>query len=152
MVLCCQNHSDLLWEKIVLVIEKKFGSSRLKAENSQEQFIWTAIFKTEWLFNFLRFIRSYTLEQLEFKMEKSLGFRNLQEKIENKRSYFFLLMLGSALCIMSCNLVCSGVIMATTCFNESSSSLDCVNFINFWKKENIIFWKKICENTAVDYN
>ena len=64
------------------------------------------------------------------------------EKLENKRSYFFLLMLGSALCIMSCNLVCSGVIMATTCFNESSSSLDCVNFINFWKKKRYPILKK----------
>ena len=33
MVFCYQNCSDLLWEKIVLVIEKNFGNSRLKAEN-----------------------------------------------------------------------------------------------------------------------
>ena len=130
MVLCCQNCSDLLWEKLLKF--KAEGREFCKILRSLEQFIRTAIFETEWLFNFLKFIRSYTLEQLG----------NLQEKLENKRSYFFLLMLGSALCIMSCNLVCSGVIMATTCFNESSSSLDCVNFINFWKKENIIFWRK----------
>ena len=30
-----QNCSDLLWEKIVLVIEKNFWNSRLKAENLQ---------------------------------------------------------------------------------------------------------------------
>ena len=30
---CYQNFSDLLWEKIVLVIEKIFWKSRLKAEN-----------------------------------------------------------------------------------------------------------------------
>ena len=29
MVFCYQNCSDLLWEKIVLVIEKNFGNSRL---------------------------------------------------------------------------------------------------------------------------
>ena len=33
MVFCYQNCSDLLWEKIVLVTEKNFGNSRLKAEN-----------------------------------------------------------------------------------------------------------------------
>ena len=36
MVLCYQNCSDLLWEKIVLVIEKNFRSSRLKAKNLQK--------------------------------------------------------------------------------------------------------------------
>ena len=35
MVFCCQNCSDLLWEKIVLGIEKNFWNSRLKAENFQ---------------------------------------------------------------------------------------------------------------------
>ena len=35
MVFCYQNCSDLLWEKIVLVIEKNFWNSRLKAENFQ---------------------------------------------------------------------------------------------------------------------
>ena len=38
MVFCYQNCSDLLWEKIVLVIEKKFWNSRLKPENLQK--IW----------------------------------------------------------------------------------------------------------------
>ena len=33
MVFCYQNCSDLLWEKIVLVIEKNIWNSRLKAEN-----------------------------------------------------------------------------------------------------------------------
>ena len=33
MVFCYQNCSDLLWEKIVLVFEKNFLNSRLKAEN-----------------------------------------------------------------------------------------------------------------------
>ena len=36
MVFCYQNCSDLLWEKIVLVIEKNFWNSRLKAENFQK--------------------------------------------------------------------------------------------------------------------
>ena len=35
MVFCYQNCSDLLREKIVLVIEKNFWSSRLKAKNMQ---------------------------------------------------------------------------------------------------------------------
>ena len=35
MVFCYQNCSDLLWGKIVLVIEKNFWNSRLKAENLQ---------------------------------------------------------------------------------------------------------------------
>ena len=35
MVFCYQNCSDLLWEKIVLVIEKNFWNLRLKAENLQ---------------------------------------------------------------------------------------------------------------------
>ena len=36
MVFCHQNCSDLLWEKIVLVIEKNFWNSRLKAKNFQK--------------------------------------------------------------------------------------------------------------------
>ena len=35
LVFCYQNCSDLLWEKIVPVIEKTFWNSRLKAENLQ---------------------------------------------------------------------------------------------------------------------
>ena len=38
LVFCYQNCTDLLWEKIVLVIEKKFWHSRLKAENLK--FFW----------------------------------------------------------------------------------------------------------------
>ena len=36
LVFCYQNCSDLLWEKNVLVIEKTFWNSRLKAENWQK--------------------------------------------------------------------------------------------------------------------
>ena len=36
IVFCYQNCSDLLWEIIVLVIEKNFWNSRLKAENLQK--------------------------------------------------------------------------------------------------------------------
>ena len=36
MVFCYQNCSDLLWEKIVLVVEKNFWNLRLKAENLQK--------------------------------------------------------------------------------------------------------------------
>ena len=35
MVFYYQNCSDLLWEKIILVIEKNFWNSRMKAENLQ---------------------------------------------------------------------------------------------------------------------
>jgi hypothetical protein len=35
LVFCYQNCSDLLWEKNVLVIEKNFWNTRLKAENLQ---------------------------------------------------------------------------------------------------------------------
>ena len=35
MVFCYQNCSDMLWEKIALMIEKKFWNSGLKAENLQ---------------------------------------------------------------------------------------------------------------------
>ena len=35
MLLCYQNCSDLLWEKIVLVIKKNVWNSRLKAKNLQ---------------------------------------------------------------------------------------------------------------------
>ena len=37
MAFCYQNSSDLLWEKIVLVIAKKFWNSSLKAENLQKK-------------------------------------------------------------------------------------------------------------------
>ena len=36
MVFCYQNCSDLLWEKIDLVIEKNFWNRRLKAKNLQK--------------------------------------------------------------------------------------------------------------------
>ena len=42
MVFCYQNCSDLLWEKIVQVIEKKFQNSRLKAE------IWQNFWDHQW--------------------------------------------------------------------------------------------------------
>ena len=46
MVFCYQNCSDLLWEKIVLVIEKNFWNSRLKAENLQNFWDhWNNLFK-----------------------------------------------------------------------------------------------------------
>ena len=43
MVFCYENCSDILWEKSVLVIEKNFWNSRLKAKilRSLEQFVQT---------------------------------------------------------------------------------------------------------------
>jgi hypothetical protein len=68
MVFCYQNCSDLLWEKNVLVIEKNFWNSRLKAENlkilrSLERFIQRSeqFLVTECFFNL--FLRSKKLEQ-----------------------------------------------------------------------------------------
>ena len=43
-VFCCRNCSDLLWEKIVLVMEKNFWNSRLKAEIFQNFEITCALF------------------------------------------------------------------------------------------------------------
>ena len=46
LVFCYQNCSDLLWEKIVLVIEENFWNSRLKAENLQNFWDhWNNLFK-----------------------------------------------------------------------------------------------------------
>ena len=91
MVFCYQNCSDLLWEKIVLVIERNLWNSRLQAENFQN----FKITRTIWYSNserseqnaFLtwswRFLRLDRLEQLKFKLEKMSGLRNMQEKLEN---------------------------------------------------------------------
>ena len=85
MVFCYQNCSDLLWEKIVLLIEKNFWNSRLKAENLQkfwdyknnlfEQWKVRTIFATECFLNlFLEVSQTYnTLQQLEFQLEKIIG-------------------------------------------------------------------------------
>ena len=49
MVFCFQNFSDLLWEKIVLVIEKNFWDYK---NNSFEQFKDSSkTFETECFFN-----------------------------------------------------------------------------------------------------
>ena len=46
MVFCYRNCYDLLWEKIVLVIEKNFWNSMLKAENFQNFWDhWINLFK-----------------------------------------------------------------------------------------------------------
>ena len=88
MVFCYQNCSDLLWEKIVLVIKKNFFKifeiTRTIYSNSEwsEQFVVTECFL---LTCFWRFLRSNKLEQLEFKLEKLLGFKNMQEKLEKSR-------------------------------------------------------------------
>ena len=83
MVFCYQNCSDLLWEKIVLVIKKNFFEAEhrefAKILRQLEQFIQTvkgqnnfgiqnAFFTFSW-----KFLRSNRLEQLEFKLEKIIG-------------------------------------------------------------------------------
>ena len=79
LVFCYQICSDLQWEKIVLVIEKHFWNSRLKAGNLQEfRDHYNNLFK-HWkvrqnvsLTCSWRFLRSNKFEQLEFKLEKIL--------------------------------------------------------------------------------
>ena len=109
MVFCYQNWSHLLWERVVLLIEKKwrlrickfFEITRTIYSNSErsDQFLETDFFLTcSW-----RFLRSNELEQIEFEFWKFLGgfrniwiktnriqvenflggFRNIQEKLEN---------------------------------------------------------------------
>ena len=84
MVFCYQNCSYLLWDKIVLVIEKNFWNSRLKTENLQkfwdhkinsfEPWEVRTIFETEcFLTCSWRFLRSNTSDQLKFKLEKNVG-------------------------------------------------------------------------------
>ena len=82
MVFCYQNCSDLLWEKIVLVIEKNFEAEGREFEiflRSLEHFIQTVKGQNNfWSQNvFLtcswRSLRSNKLEQLEFKLEKIIG-------------------------------------------------------------------------------
>jgi hypothetical protein len=42
------------------------------------------VFSTINIFAVWRFLRSNKLEELEFKLKKSLGCRNMQEKLENR--------------------------------------------------------------------
>ena len=65
MVFCYQNCSDLLWEKIVLVSEKNIRTIYLRSERSEHFFKLNAFLTTFW-----GFLRSNTLEKLEFKLEK----------------------------------------------------------------------------------
>ena len=79
MVFCYQNCSDLLWEKIVLVIEKfedegwefdkKFEITRTIYSNSErlEQFLVTFLTCSWW------FLIYNKLEWLELKLQKNIG-------------------------------------------------------------------------------
>ena len=80
MVFCYQNCSDLLWEKIVLVIEKNFWNSRLKAKNLQnlwdhsnnlfKQWKVKTVFETILFSTYSkRFPRSNILEQLLIRIQ-----------------------------------------------------------------------------------
>ena len=64
LLFCFQNWSDLLLEKIVVVIEKNFWNSFKTV-----QFLKTDFLKT-WSW---RFLRSNTFRQLEFKLKKMIG-------------------------------------------------------------------------------
>ena len=74
MVFCYQNCSDLLWEKIVLAIEKNFKEWKVRT-----------IFGNKMLLKLGPggFSCRNKLEQFEFKFEKLSGFKNIQEKLEN---------------------------------------------------------------------
>ena len=81
IIFCFQNCSDLFLEKNVLLIENIFWNSRLKVENLQNFWDHKNNLFEQWnvraIFNFLtcfwRFLKSYTLEQLYFKLEKIIG-------------------------------------------------------------------------------
>jgi len=105
MVFCYQNCYDLLWEKIVLLIEKNFWSSRLKTKNLQnfeissgtiysnsersEQILVTECFLTcSW-----RFLRLNELEQSKFKFEKIIGIEKHAGKV---RKYYMIVFVTSA--------------------------------------------------------
>ena len=77
-VFCYQNCSDLLWEKIVLVIKKNFWNSRLKWSERSEQFVVTECF-----FNlFLEVSNVLSIRTIKIQIgKKILGFRNMQEKL-----------------------------------------------------------------------
>ena len=59
-----------------------FKTIYLNSERSEQFLKQNAVLTYSW-----RFLRSNELEQLEFKLEKLLGFRNLLEKLENE-SFF----------------------------------------------------------------
>ena len=74
MVFGYQNCSDLLWEKIVLVIKKNFWNSRLQTENLQN--FWdhkNNLFKQWKVKTIFWFLISNELEQLEFKLKNIIG-------------------------------------------------------------------------------
>ena len=86
MVLCYQNCSDLLWEKIILVIEIEITRTIYSNSEKSEQFLVTECFIT----CSLKFLIYNKLEVLEFKLEKkTLGFRNMDEKLEKLCSCTF---------------------------------------------------------------
>ena len=99
MVFCYQNCSELLWEKMFLWLRKTFeirswrlrifkifeitGTIYSNSERSEQFLVTECFFLTcSW-----RFLISNKLEQLEFKLEKILGFRNMQGNLE-KYIYF----------------------------------------------------------------
>ena len=88
MVICYQDFSDLLWEKIVLVMEKNFWNSRICKifeitrtiySNSQrsEQFLKQNVFLTcYWMF--------HELEQIKIKLEKIIGIQKPTGKVRKR--------------------------------------------------------------------
>ena len=97
MVFCFENCYDLLWEKIVLVMEKKsfeiqgwclricenFDITTAIYSNSEmsEQFLKQNAFLT----CSLMFLRSNTLEQFKFKLEKITGIQKHAGKVKKKK-------------------------------------------------------------------
>ena len=85
LVFCFKNWSDLLWQKIVLVIEINFRNSMLKAENLQNFWNYLNNLCKQWkvrtffgnrmffLTSSWRCLKSNTLERLQFKLEKIVG-------------------------------------------------------------------------------
>ena len=83
IIFCYQNCSDLLWEKIALVIKRNLirdWRSRIfkmfeitwtiysSSERSEQTLVTECLLTCWW-----RLLRSNTLKQLQFKMEKNIG-------------------------------------------------------------------------------
>ena len=105
MVFCYSNCSDLLWEKIVLVIEKNFWNSRLKAENFQKvllinyvlQFInvwivyWILHISWQSIFGWLKRVHLFILSGKFFGLLRKMETKNfwrLKTNICTKVSFF----------------------------------------------------------------
>ena len=85
MVLCFQNCPDLLWDKIVLDIEKNFWNLRLMAKNLQNIQITRTIYSSSERSE--QILVTECLEQSEFKLEKIIGILKHAGKVRKIHIY-----------------------------------------------------------------